>query len=482
MLDDHQEEETKLTLKPSQYMAILELHRKGVPAHEIAKLLEIAINTVKDALNRLEGTGSIYPSNMTLSIYAPELHELRDRIEYHLNRKKTTCRLGQEDFLSCDEIYAIVQQEHFCDVPRTVFNELYDIERRKRYESHFDTYYQCGHIVEFEWGSKDIHLHKENKRVYFAVYALPYSEHLLAYATANMLPVTFVQTFNNVVQQMGGTPYRLVVGTARITQKVQGIDNLDPQLQRLFAEIAVHYGCKVSFRASYLPEQKSAARRGIKLIKDAFDSSYITELASINEVQSFLDQILDAVNSKKHSRKNDTRIRLFAHELAHVKPLPKKLYSYYDEIPRTVHRDSYVQLNTARYSVPEGYQAKVLQVRHNEHALYVLSKTREVLVKHQIAKKKEMRRRIWHVLHRIRMKPEGFVNSEDYRALPKWLKHLHDIVFRSNALQFVEFLIALQGQKKDLVKQVMRRNHLTWEELQPEMLYRYVRAKRHAAI
>ncbi len=80
------------------------------------------------------------------------------------------------------------------------------------------------------------------------------------------------------------------------------------------------------------------------------------------------------------------------------------------------------------------------------------------------------------------MKPQGFQTSEDYRALPSWLKHLHDTVFRCDALQFVEFLMALQGRKKDLVKQIMRRNHVTWEELEPQMLYRYVLPKKSSEI
>ena len=72
-------------------------------------------------------------------------------------------------------------------------------------------------------------------------------------------------------------------------------------------------------------------------------------------------------------------------ERAKLLPLPAGLFPVFEEAPRTVHRDGYVELKRAYYSVPPEYVGRQVWVRWESRLLRVVNQRREVIAVHALA-------------------------------------------------------------------------------------------------
>ena len=66
-------------------------------------------------------------------------------------------------------------------------------------------------------------------------------------------------------------------------------------------------------------------------------------------------------------------------------PLPAGLFPVFEEAPRTVHRDGYIELQRAYYSVPPEYVGRQVWVRWESRLVRVFNQRREVIAVHALA-------------------------------------------------------------------------------------------------
>ncbi len=66
-------------------------------------------------------------------------------------------------------------------------------------------------------------------------------------------------------------------------------------------------------------------------------------------------------------------------------PLPVSLFPVFEEAPRMVHGDGYVELKRAYYSVPPEYVGRKVWVRWESRLLRVINQRREVIAVHALA-------------------------------------------------------------------------------------------------
>ena len=63
-------------------------------------------------------------------------------------------------------------------------------------------------------------------------------------------------------------------------------------------------------------------------------------------------------------------------------PLPTSLFPVFEEAPRTVHRDGYIELQRAYYSVPPEYVGRQVWARWESRLVRVFNQRREVIAVH----------------------------------------------------------------------------------------------------
>ena len=68
-----------------------------------------------------------------------------------------------------------------------------------------------------------------------------------------------------------------------------------------------------------------------------------------------------------------------------LRPLPAMVFPFFEEAPRTVHRDGYVEFQRAYYSVPPEYVGRQVWVRHETRLVRVYNTRREPIALHAAA-------------------------------------------------------------------------------------------------
>ena len=88
-------------------------------------------------------------------------------------------------------------------------------------------------------------------------------------------------------------------------------------------------------------------------------------------------------------------------ERAKLLPLPASLFPVFEGAPRTVHRDGYMELKQAYYSVPPEYVGRQVWVRWEFRLLRVFNQRREPIAVHVLAEPGKFTTDPNHLIHGI---------------------------------------------------------------------------------
>ena len=153
-------------------------------------------------------------------------------------------------------------------------------------------------------------------------------------------------------------------------------------------------------------------------------------------------------------------------------PLPLNPYVFYHYTERSVgKKDLFVQFNTSKYLVPEGYQGNKVIVRYNDEKIYIISKFKNIIAKYNNSHKKNKKiHRIWYIPNRVKTKHKGFDHTKEFRSMPNWLKKIYIHVYDKNPVEFATFIEKAINKPKDFLKKALRRNKTTIYDLTKEQL------------
>lgn len=463
-----------MTLEKPQYFEILDLILNGKSYREVSGMMDISKNTPYNLIKRLRTTGSILPATTKVSPYDPIIRAISERIHYYLLLKKNSYNRKKVK-LTNKEIYILILAEGYM-ISVTKFKQILRLEKNKNKDSYLHIAHVPGEVVQFDWGHTRIKIGGKDQRIYFAVFTLPYSNYCKAYVTSKQDGQSFVNVYKKFIKDIKGIPPVLLIDNMKIAKVHKSKTIKEEKLTTLFKTISDHYGFEVRFCTPYRPNQKGNVENGVKIIKSLFDNYYISSFDTITELQDFINIRIIDLNNKMHPSKNDTCRNLMHHEKKEFFKIPAKEYIYYHECRRKVSRNNMISFNYNKYEVNECYKGEYVTVRYNENILYILSDTEVILGKYNLkpSKTKSNKYRVWYILNKLKTKSEGFINSEEYKSLPSWLKKLFNKTFHRQTSDFISFLQLLEGKPKDTVKYCLSRNKLTYNELTIDILLNHL--------
>jgi len=173
-----------------------------------------------------------------------------------------------------------------------------------------------------------------------------YSEAVFHQTTENL-----IRCLENAFRSFGGVP--LTVNLDNLRAAVHKADWCDPQLSPKLLAFCRHYGCALMPCKPRTPEHKGKTENSIKYLKgNALRGRTFASLAAHNEHLRHWEKTVADVRIHGTTRQQ-VSVR-FAQEQRSLLPLPPDLFPSFQE-GRTVHRDSYVEIEKAYYSVPPEY-------------------------------------------------------------------------------------------------------------------------------
>lgn len=193
----------------------------------------------------------------------------------------------------------------------------------------------------------------------------------------------FIRCLENSYRYFGGVPKTTVIDNLRAA--VTQADWYEPEINVKVAEFCRHYGTVIMPTRPATPQHKGKVEAGVKYVQNnALKGRRFESLTAQNQ---FLSEWESGVaDTRIHGTTRKQVGKIFNEvERAHLLPLPASLFPLFEEAPRTVHRDGYIEVQRAYYSVPPEYVGRQVWARWELRLLRVFNQRREVIAVHALA-------------------------------------------------------------------------------------------------
>ena len=191
---------------------------------------------------------------------------------------------------------------------------------------------------------------------------------------------SFIRCLENAFRYFGGVPKTLVIDNLRAA--VTRTDWFDPELNVKVAEFCRHYNTAMLPTRPAMPQHKGKIEAGVKFAQNnALKGRSFNSLAEQN---LFLTEWESGVaDTRIHGTTRQQVGKVFNEvERPKLSPLPAGLFPVFEEAPRTVHQDGYIELQRAYYSVPPEYVGRQVWARWESRLVRVFNQRREVIAVH----------------------------------------------------------------------------------------------------
>ena len=190
----------------------------------------------------------------------------------------------------------------------------------------------------------------------------------------------FIRCLENAFRHFGGVTRTTVIDNLRAA--VSRTDWFEPELNPKVEEFCRHYGTVILPCKPAMPRHKGKIEAGVKYVQNnALAGRHFSSLAEQN---LFLAQWERTVaDTRIHGTTRQQVIKVFnEQERAHLLPLPASLFPVFEEAQRSVHRDGYVEVQRAYYSVPPEYVGRQVWARWDARLVRVYNQRREQIAVH----------------------------------------------------------------------------------------------------
>lgn len=384
-------------LKVNRQHSILTLAEHGWSQREIARMLAINRETVGKYLRLAKTKPAISTTGSPIDVVAkpailipgsPEEPQPKPAISTLGSGRQSSCRPWQAQIeaalslgLNAQRIYQDLVSDHGY---QGSYQSVKRLARQLR-QAHPIPFVRMevapGAEAQVDFGQGAwVTVEGKRRRPHFFRVILSHSRKGYSEVVWRQTTESFIRALENAFRHFGGVPKTLVIDNLRAA--VTRADWYDPELNSKVEEFCRHYGTVVMPTRPAMPRHKGKVESGINYGQEnalkgrAFESLSAQNLFLLDWESNVADKRIHGT-----TRQQVGKVFLEA-ERAQLLPLPASLFPVFEEAPRTVHRDGYVELQRAYYSVPPEYVGRQVWVRWESRLVRVFNQRREVIALH----------------------------------------------------------------------------------------------------
>ena len=159
--------------------------------------------------------------------------------------------------------------------------------------------------------------------------------------------------------------FKTLLNLDNMKSAVLQADWFDPEINPKLADFCRHYHLDVVPCRPGKPEHKGKVERGVAYLRN--NALKGRRLRSAAEENLCLQHWESSIADKRiHGTTRKQVAACFEEERPHLQPLPSSLFPCFQEARRSVHRDSYVEVEKALYETPDDMGLKVLPPKSGE--------------------------------------------------------------------------------------------------------------------
>jgi len=208
---------------------------------------------------------------------------------------------------------------------------------------------------------------------------LSYSRKGYSEAVSRQDTETFLRCLENGLRSFGGSP--LLLNLDNMKSAVLKADWFDPEINPKLADFCRHYGMHVMPCRPGMPQHKGKVERGVAYLRsNALKGRRFGSLAEENLFLSYWES--NVADKRIHGTTRKQVAACFAEERPHLQPLPVSLFPCFQEARRSVHRDSYVEVEKAFYEAPPELIGREVWVRWDSRCVRIFNERMEQVGMH----------------------------------------------------------------------------------------------------
>lgn len=224
--------------------------------------------------------------------------------------------------------------------------------------------------IDFGLGAPVVGADRHRRRTWVLRVVLSYSRKAYSEAVFHQTTENLIRCLENAFRSFGGVTQ--VVNLDNLRAAVTKADWCDPEFNPKLLSLGRHYGCALLPCRPRTPEHKGKTERGVQYLKgNALRGRAFSGLSAENEFLRHWEKTVADV--RVHGTTRQQVAALFAEEQKTLLPLPPGLFPSYQEGRRTVHRDSYVEVDKAYYTVPPEYIGQAVWARWDSREVRIFN-------------------------------------------------------------------------------------------------------------
>src|SRR5258707_3301294 len=283
--------------------------------------------------------------------------------------------------LSAQRIYQdLVEENGFSDSYESVKRYVRKL-RARRPERIYRLECQPGEEVQLDFGlGAPIDTGQgKSRRSWVLRMVLSYSRKAYSEAVSRQDTETFLRCLENGLRSFGGCPLLLNLDNRK--PAVLQADWFDPEINPKLADFCRHYKLHVVPCRPGKPEHKGKVERGVAYLRN--NALKGRRFRSLAEENLFLQRWEVSIADKRiHGTTRKQVAACFEEERPHLQPLPESLLPCFQEARRSVHGDSYVEVQKAFYETPPEFIGRQVWVRWDSRCVRIFNERREQVAMH----------------------------------------------------------------------------------------------------
>lgn len=190
----------------------------------------------------------------------------------------------------------------------------------------------------------------------------------------------FVRGLENALRHFGGVVRTLVIDNLRAA--VKKVDWFEPELNPKVVSFCEHYGTVILPTKPAMPRHKGKIEAGIKYVQaNGLAGKLFESLGAQNVHLAHWEETV--ADTRIHgTTRQQVRTHFLTVEKPKLLPLPASLFPVFSEAPRKVHRDGYVEVDKAYYSVPPEYVRRGVWARWDAKIVRLFNERMEPIAVH----------------------------------------------------------------------------------------------------
>lgn len=335
-----------------EWAAVQELYKRKVPILQIAKQLGMSRNTVKKMIRQKEEpkyTRSNYPSKV--ESYMDQIIIWRTSPEFDFNGTRIFRELKGRGYQgSINPIYRVLKK---IDEDRTGISHSATV----RIET------PCGDQAQFDWSHYEMEIAGRIRTVYCFSMILAASRKKAVCFSLSSNADAIYEAIQELYDDLGGVTLELLIDNPKalvIENNPKSEDEIKFNEQALL--LAAHLGTELNACNCYWPRTKGKIEKPYQYIEEQFIKG--NTFLSMEELNIRGKNFIKEWNGVMHSTTRRIPDEFFANEeIKSLLPLPSSRFKLGTLEKRTISNDSYIHIDTNKYSVPVKYVTKQLKYR-----------------------------------------------------------------------------------------------------------------------